>query len=360
MELKLISSKELKALMPNVLVLDLRSAHEFSIASIKGSFNVLVASIIQKRWLRGIQNTPDKNFLTNLIFPSQDRERFVSILTQLFPVVIVDLQDSTMIKGSVLMTLASLLSLTHQVYRLEGGFEKWIMEDTELFTNKSNIPDIKQDSLSQDLYPSPLNISSHSKHQNQAYSAPPGPYSMESQRNRNFSLCVQTRVLPTAGIVDGPNSPILLAPSLIFGDWLYLGPDVHMLYGPSKGNLLLTELGIQAILNVGSHVPYQIQNDFPRFLHLACEDSIDAGIEPLLIPGTDFIQNAFKDGLKVYVHCQAGRSRSPTFASAYLLRFHNMTMDETLQHIRSRRPIIAPNIGFMTVLRDFEASIVNK
>jgi len=60
---------------------------------------------------------------------------------------------------------------------------------------------------------------------------------------------------------------------------------------------------------------------------------------------------------KALVYCRAGMSRSATLCVAYFMKYHDMAMQEALQFVKTRRPIIAPNVGFLRQLRDFEKGL---
>jgi protein-tyrosine phosphatase len=88
--------------------------------------------------------------------------------------------------------------------------------------------------------------------------------------------------------------------------------------------------------------------------HIAIEDSPFEDIFPLLIPATDFMHDHMQDGRGVYVHCQAGISRSATICIAYLIRFGRMTLDQAYTAVYCVRPIICPNHAFIRQLQLFE------
>jgi protein-tyrosine phosphatase len=71
----------------------------------------------------------------------------------------------------------------------------------------------------------------------------------------------------------------------------------------------------------------------------------------------DFIQRAIADGGNILVHCLAGVSRSATIVAAYLMKVDGLGLDEALQHIRKRRPLINPNPGFISQLRQYGEGI---
>nr|CCC48099.1 putative dual-specificity protein phosphatase [Trypanosoma vivax Y486] len=56
----------------------------------------------------------------------------------------------------------------------------------------------------------------------------------------------------------------------------------------------------------------------------------------------------------VLVHCQRGRSRSPTIVLAYLMRRNGWTFTDALQYVSCRRPCIELNMGFVEALRTYQ------
>uniref|UniRef100_A0ACD5U5I2 Uncharacterized protein n=1 Tax=Avena sativa TaxID=4498 RepID=A0ACD5U5I2_AVESA len=87
-------------------------------------------------------------------------------------------------------------------------------------------------------------------------------------------------------------------------------------------------------------------------------------IEVLDSPDTDlvkhfgecftFIDEGVCSGGNVLVHCFAGRSRSVTLVLAYLMNKHQMSLQSAMSLVRSKRPQIGPNEGFMSQLVNFE------
>ena len=57
---------------------------------------------------------------------------------------------------------------------------------------------------------------------------------------------------------------------------------------------------------------------------------------------------------KVFVHCAAGMSRSPTIVIAYIMWKNKMTFDRAYIFVKLKRPEISPNYGFQKQLKIFE------
>ena len=52
-----------------------------------------------------------------------------------------------------------------------------------------------------------------------------------------------------------------------------------------------------------------------------------------------------------------GISRSPTVVCAYLMATTNMTVPETIKHVRSLRAVAAPNRGFRQQLVEYDTRL---
>ena len=57
---------------------------------------------------------------------------------------------------------------------------------------------------------------------------------------------------------------------------------------------------------------------------------------------------------KVFVHCAAGISRSPTIVIAYIMWKNEMTFGKAYDFVKQKRPDIYPNYGFQKQLKMFE------
>ena len=111
----------------------------------------------------------------------------------------------------------------------------------------------------------------------------------------------------------------------------------------------LHKLKIGAVLSVnenwerklrGPSIPYT-EKDYQRekiaYLAVTNKDHVPLDI-PKLEESADFIQNNLKAGKKVYVHCRAGRGRSAMAIAAYLIKYRNFTVDQSMNLIKARRP----------------------
>lgn len=73
----------------------------------------------------------------------------------------------------------------------------------------------------------------------------------------------------------------------------------------------------------------------------------------LLMSTLRTIKKYIDENKGVLVHCRAGVSRSASIVIAYLMKYHNLSFSQAQNYLRSRRPIINPNAGFITQLLNF-------
>ena len=134
----------------------------------------------------------------------------------------------------------------------------------------------------------------------------------------------------------------MLRPSWVLRGQLALGPAplyVHDLH-------LLEISGIVSILSLCSHLeaqpPFGLSHRF-HFLRSVLPDH-KAKRSPL----ASELQAAFDCLLQlveygpVYVHCQAGVERSPLLCMAYLMRYRDLSMLDSLDYLRSVHPSTGP------------------
>lgn len=83
------------------------------------------------------------------------------------------------------------------------------------------------------------------------------------------------------------------------------------------------------------------------------DDSSNEDVLVHFLPSISFIQNELDKGRGVLVHCMAGISRSATIVAAYLMYSLKLDPAGAVDMIRTVRPIVEPNEGFMEQLRVF-------
>lgn len=70
-----------------------------------------------------------------------------------------------------------------------------------------------------------------------------------------------------------------------------------------------------------------------------------------------FIDQAIDSGAAVLVHCAAGISRSATIVTSYVMKKQQMSAQQALAFVMSKRGIICPNMGFRRQLEEYEKQL---
>ncbi len=98
------------------------------------------------------------------------------------------------------------------------------------------------------------------------------------------------------------------------------------------------------------------EQDFPNieWHRLVIDDNPNEPISKHFYTVHSIIRNALLNKKNVIVHCAAGMSRSPTLVLAYLMIENKWRFEEAYNHIKSKRPHISPNIGFIKQLKQLE------
>jgi len=132
-------------------------------------------------------------------------------------------------------------------------------------------------------------------------------------------------------------------------------PEPNLFLGGASTFPCLNAYKIEASLSLCSTRPDPELYPHIDVLHFVIDDHPAQKIVDLLEAGVEFIFKNRLAGKVVFVHCQAGVSRSTSFLTAYFMVIFNWTRDETLDYIRNNcRSVVNPNEGFMKELKIFE------
>ncbi|KAF8401640.1 hypothetical protein HHK36_012586 [Tetracentron sinense] len=126
--------------------------------------------------------------------------------------------------------------------------------------------------------------------------------------------------------------------------------------GAADNKNVLKSLNVTYILTVAQSLGPAHPNDF-IYKIIEVADRAEINIAQYFDECFSFIDEAKRMGGGVLVHCFVGRSRSVTIVIAYLMKKHNMSLSQALDHVKSKRPQAAPNSGFMLQLQNFEESL---
>ncbi|KAF6731335.1 Dual specificity protein phosphatase 1 [Oryzias melastigma] len=309
MEVLTVDSASLRALLdtdvPDCLVLDCRSFLSFNSSHISGSSNVRFSTIVRRRARGGLG--------LEHIVPNEDtRNRLLS--GDYKSVVLLDdrsLDLSQVKKDGTLMLAVTALCRDPcgaNVYILKGGFDAFSTDYPDMCTKSS----------------------------------PPQGLSLPlSSRNPDSASCS-----PCNTPLYDQGGPVEILP------FLYLGSAYH-----ASRKDMLDMLGITALINVSANCPNHFEDSF-LYKSIPVEDNYKADISSWFNEAIEFIDSVRNKGGRVFVHCQAGISRSATICLAYLMRTNRVKLDEAFEFVKKRRSIISPNFSFMGQLLQFESQVL--
>jgi len=139
---------------------------------------------------------------------------------------------------------------------------------------------------------------------------------------------------------------------------LWLGDD-----DSSQSDDFLTTQNIKAIVNATTDVPTTKLNI--TYLRVPVNDSRkarDIAIMTIYLPEAVQFVHMNRDHYhrNVLVHCHAGVQRSATVVAAYLMKYYNFTLLQSINYVVSKRPQVFFNgniVNFMYSLIEFQDSI---
>lgn len=128
---------------------------------------------------------------------------------------------------------------------------------------------------------------------------------------------------------------------------LYLGN-----YDTARTKEVLDKYKITHILICGKYMEKHFEDSF-GYLQLDLEDIIEEDITRFFEVCYNFIQNSGR----VFIHCNAGVSRSPSIVISYIMKKNNVSFKEAYEYVKSCRPCIFPNESFVEQLKSYEAQL---
>lgn len=143
--------------------------------------------------------------------------------------------------------------------------------------------------------------------------------------------------------------------STILPNFLYLGPEVT---DPEHVEEL-QDLGVKRILNIAAECDddngLKLKEVFDKYYKIPMRDIVEEeNIARGVKEACEILDDARLHSAPTYVHCKAGKSRSVTAVMAYLIHANHWTLSRAYSFVLERRKGISPNIGFVSVLMNFE------
>eukprot|EP00347_Sterkiella_histriomuscorum_P012647 403367769 len=163
-----------------------------------------------------------------------------------------------------------------------------------------------------------------------------------------------TRLIKTQGLVDKNGA---MSDELYDLNRHYMNEILPNLYlsgmQPTYQLYYLQQQKIDSILTVADVLEPQFPDQF-EYKIIEISDDIESNIHQHLDECVTFIRKRIDSGKTVLVHCAAGVSRSASVITAYVMTVKSLSRDDALAYVRTRRPAVHPNDGFMCQLLEYQ------
>uniref|UniRef100_A0A182MJE1 tRNA pseudouridine synthase n=1 Tax=Anopheles culicifacies TaxID=139723 RepID=A0A182MJE1_9DIPT len=167
-----------------------------------------------------------------------------------------------------------------------------------------------------------------------------------------FRNNVEMDAPPRLGFI-ADNSPDHV-PACIVAQFLYLGSQ------DCVRQEVLEKYGITHVLSVGIETPpiEEYADDGQRMIEtkfVECLDLPETNLSEVLAKTNAFIDECQARGGRVLVHCNAGVSRSTSVVAGYLMQRCDQSFMQAFGTIKSKRPCVQPNAGFIKQLKQLQS-----
>jgi atypical dual specificity phosphatase len=153
---------------------------------------------------------------------------------------------------------------------------------------------------------------------------------------------------------------LMLDPTNII-DNIYLGNGYN-----ASNYICLKKLKIGLIVNITCEIPNYYETEFEymniKILdHNGCKIGkfFDDFYDKLIAWQTKNKEKPLDQRKNILIHCFMGSSRSATLSCAYLIKKYGKSVQESLDFVREKRPVVNVNNTFIGDLRDWENELRN-
>ncbi|KAG0092468.1 hypothetical protein BGZ92_009660 [Podila epicladia] len=144
--------------------------------------------------------------------------------------------------------------------------------------------------------------------------------------------------------------------SEILPNFLYLGGELI-----EEDQLVeLEALGVRRVLNMAENCDDELvisRWGQQAYLKVGLRDHVDQDLKEGLTSAIKFIASS---DTPIFVHCQAGKSRSVATVIGYLIQERHWPLKKAYDHVVERRRCMSPNIGFVSQLIMLEERILGR
>ena len=128
----------------------------------------------------------------------------------------------------------------------------------------------------------------------------------------------------------------------------------------SQDEQFLKARGIETVFNCTKDLPFH--SSVRRRYRIPVDDNLkEEEIRNLELWSYEIVyklNNEYKEGHPLLVHCAAGMQRSPAVVAMFLIGMAGMTHEQAMAYIQSKRPVaFFVNANFLSAIRGFEESL---
>lgn len=133
-------------------------------------------------------------------------------------------------------------------------------------------------------------------------------------------------------------------------DRLYLGNSCN-----ARNYYDMQNDNIGLVVNASPCISNYFSKEF-EYLNVDVKDISGANILPYLLDTVNSMKEYISNhpNRNILVHCFMGSSRSATIIIAYLIKFHNYSLEDAMQYVKEKRIVVNLNKDFYNQLQIFE------
>jgi len=131
---------------------------------------------------------------------------------------------------------------------------------------------------------------------------------------------------------------------------LYLGSE-HDAQQAEK----LNGLGITHIISIVGGGRYK--DLYPKHMYIPLRDNGSSDLLEKINNSYDFAMESQEPGNKLFIHCQLGQNRSPSYVIGFLMKSKNLTFFAAYTLVKEKRELIHPHKKYIEQLRHFDLEL---
>ncbi|XP_055629681.1 dual specificity protein phosphatase 18-like [Toxorhynchites rutilus septentrionalis] len=134
--------------------------------------------------------------------------------------------------------------------------------------------------------------------------------------------------------------------------------NLYLCGGSAASVPMMKQLGVSLVINATTEA--ELPNtplpcdETTGYLRVPVKDNREEDLERYFDQIADRIEQEYQRDGVILVHCVAGVSRSASLCLAYLIKYHQMSLKDAYNHVKTKRPQIRPNVAFVKQLMEYE------